>query len=194
VSARQIATAARPHAPRLVVPVVLALLGASACSGSGGVQPHRSTPVSPAGRPAGAAADPSRALAFPAKRWWSNAAVTSGSQVDPAHPGAAAAALHSSRAQYCTMLRQTTVAGKTIFTGVAGSDRGLQATIRAFVAEITAVAPGSLRGQWHTLGTAIVTVATSGGELDAVSAAPVQRAASSIAADAAAHCGLTLAP
>ena len=128
-------------------------------------------------------------------RWWSNSAVKAGSTIDPAHPGAAASHLHASQAEYCGMLQQTLSAGKSILPGISSADPALLASTQAFVAEITAVASGSIATDWKMIGTAIVALVKSAGQspdYSAISAPAVQKAALAVAADARSSCGLDL--
>lgn len=101
----------------------------------------------------------------PATRWWSNASVTVGSTIDPAHPTAAAAQLHQSRGDYCTMLKQTLAVGKSILPSGAAADPRLLTTTDAFVAEIQAVAPAAVQAPWHVLAPVIIQLVRSGGAL-----------------------------
>jgi len=123
-----------------------------------------------------------------ATRWWSNSAVGVGSTLAPGATDAAATRLHPSRTQYCTMLRQTVAAGRSVLTGASG--RAATTATTAFVAEVQAVAPTAIAPSWRTLGPALVTVA-HGGTLS--SSAAVQQAGAAIAADAKSACHLDLA-
>ena len=175
---------------RLASALAVVLLSVGACSSGGGSRPPATH--SPSGSRAATA---SAGRTFAALRWWSNTAVRAGSAVDAAGADSVVGSLHPSRSDYCGMLRQTTKAGKSLFSGVSPADKGMQSTVRAFVAEVSAVAPAALASAWHTVGVAIVAVATSGGHLSRVKGvepAQVQRAAGVIAADAEAHCHLVL--
>jgi len=130
--------------------------------------------------------------AAPVARWWSNAVVSQGSTVDPAHPSAAAAALHPSQSDYCGMLSQTLAAGKSVLSTTSAIPLD---TLEAFVTEISRVAPASLTSAWHTVGSAVVGYVRSGGTslgTGAASAAQLDQAAAAISADASATCHLTL--
>lgn len=159
-----------------VVPV------ASGCSGGGsGTHGRTVTPASQSGAVA--------------TRWWSDGAAPAGSTVDAAHPSAAAAKLHPSRPQYCTMLRQTVRAGRSVLPGVTAKDPALVATTRAFVAEVRGVAPGEVKAPWGVLGPAVIALVESGGDTSRVTGidtAAVQRAAVAIAADSRSRCGVDL--
>jgi hypothetical protein len=130
-------------------------------------------------------------------RWWSNSAVTVGSPIDPANPGAAAAKLHQSQADYCGMLKQTVKAGKSLITSAQTSDTGVRIGIEAFVPEISKVAPSPVDAQWHVLGP-VVLAAANAGALPSTGAgaatAQALQAVSVVASDAKSRCGLDLTP
>jgi hypothetical protein len=143
------------------------------------------------------ASSASKPAAGTATRWWSNSAVKVGSAIDPANPGAAAAKLHESQADYCGMLGQTVKAGKNLISTAQTADTGLRLGIQAFVPEITKVAPSGVAGQWRTLGPVVLAAAQAGalpssgagsGTVAALEAVGV------IAADAKTRCGLDLSP
>ncbi|MFN2518723.1 MAG: hypothetical protein ABR604_06700 [Jatrophihabitantaceae bacterium] len=130
-----------------------------------------------------------------ASRWWSNAAVAIGSPIDPAHPDAAAAALHASQADYCGMLKQTLAAQNTILSALTDADPTLVTRTRAFVAEIERVAPAGVSAQWQVLGPAAVAVVESGGDTKALPSgdlAVLTRAGTAITVDAQRNCGVDL--
>jgi hypothetical protein len=132
---------------------------------------------------------------FVATRWWSNAAGTVGSKIDPAHPDAAAAALHPSQADYCGMLKQTLAAGKSILPDITATDPALLTSAKAFIAEIEKVAPAGITAQWQLVGPAVLSLVKSGGDtgsLPAVDLGAVTKAADAIAADSLATCGVDL--
>lgn len=175
---------------RVASALLAVLLSVGACTAGGDSRPP--APHSPSGTGAVTA---SAGRTFAPARWWSNSAVVAGSTVNPHGVDAALRSLRPSRSDYCGMLRDTAAAGRSVFAGVSAADGGLQLTVRAFVAEVSAVAPASVSGAWHTLGPALVAIATSGGDLTrvkGVDARKVQRAASVIALDAKAHCHLSL--
>ena len=153
----------------------IALIGTAACSGG-----------SPSAAPATSA--PAQALS----RWWSNSAVTAGSTVDPAHPYAADAQLHTSTSDYCGMLQQTLSAGRSILPG--GSQNLPLATLEAFVGELRQVAPADVAGQWRVLGDAILTFARTNGASLGTGSNPsaVASAAADISANARTACNLNL--
>jgi hypothetical protein len=166
----------------------LACVPAVAACGVGGSAPAAHVSVETvAPTPSGAAA--------PALRWWSDSAAAAGSTIDPQHPDAAAARLHASKTEYCSMLRQTLHAGRSILPGVTAKNPALLASTAAFVAELEAVAPASVAGPWHVLGRAVITLVGSGGDstkVKGVDAAAVREAASTVAADAKRSCGVDL--
>ena len=132
---------------------------------------------------------------FVATRWWSNAAVTAGSKINPDHPDAAAKDLHPSQADYCAMLKQTVAAGKSILPDITATDPALLTSAKAFIAEIQAVAPAGITGQWQLVGPAVLSLVKSGGDtgkLPAVDLGALTKAASAIAADSLATCGVDL--
>jgi hypothetical protein len=101
--------------------------------------------------------------ATPATRWWSNAAVSSGSTIDPGDPSAAAAKLHSSRSDYCGMLKSALSNGSAILASSAGAAGQRQVVVdEAFVAEVEAVAPSEVVPQWQVIGPVILQIARSG--------------------------------
>jgi hypothetical protein len=167
---------------------------ACACTGSSGsARDGGSSTV--AGSPHGLRSAEPGVQTAPAQLWWSNRAARAGSAVAMHGVDPAVAALRPSRDDYCTMLRQTKAAGRTLFAGVTPDDAAMRATIRAFVAEISAVAPANLARAWSTVGAAIVAVSSSGGDVGhvkGIDAATVRQSAATIAADASAHCRLTL--
>jgi hypothetical protein len=154
------------------VAAALAIASLSACSGGGG----SATPSSSA--PAVA-------------RWWSNAAATPGSAVDPHNPGALAAGLQPSQHDYCGMLAQTVSAGTSLFP--TGTESVPLDTLQAFVAELQHVAPSAIAPSWRVLGPALVSyVRTSGASLGSRSPSDVSNAVTAIAADAKSTCHLDL--
>jgi hypothetical protein len=143
----------------------------------------------------GGAGTPSRTTAsgshLDATRWWSNSAAKAGSSIDPAHPAAAVGKLHRSADDYCSMLRQTVSAGKSILPGVTANDPALLASTKAFTAEIEQVAPKRIASSWQVVGDAVVAIVASGGELAKVKhldAGRLRSAADTIADDAKTHC------
>jgi hypothetical protein len=126
-------------------------------------------------------------------RWWSNAAVTVGSTIDPAHPSAAAASLSPSRSDYCAMLSQTKAIGKALIPS-GPIDPRLTTETEALVAEIDAVAPSNVTAAWNVLGPVILQVAKSGSlPSGAVSDGSANlQAAETINNDAKANCHLDL--
>jgi len=132
---------------------------------------------------------------FVATRWWSNSAVTAGSKISSAHPDAAAADLHASRADYCGMLKQTVAAGKSILPGITATDPALLTSTKAFIAEIEQVAPAGITGQWQVLGPTVLALVKSGGDttaLPSVDLGAVTKAADAISADSTKNCGVDL--
>ena len=161
--------------------------GVAACSGGGG------GPSTPA--PSVQVATQATAAPLPAVRWWSNGAAAAGSTIDTRNPQAMVSRLHPSQPQYCTMLRQTVRAGRTILPGVTAKDPALLASTSAFVAEIQAVAPARVAGPWRVLGSAVITLVASGGDaskVHGVDVAAVRKAAGTVAADAKHSCGVDL--
>lgn len=150
----------------------------SGCSGSH----HPAPQTSPAGQ-------------LVATRWWSNSVAVVHSVIDPAHPTVLAARLHPSRTDYCGMLGQTVSAGKSILPGVTATDPVLATVTEAFVAELQAVAPAAVHSAWQTLGSVIVKVARSQGDLSSVSGVDnkaVSAAVATVAADAKTVCHVDL--
>ncbi|MDT4958439.1 MAG: hypothetical protein QOD31_2238, partial [Pseudonocardiales bacterium] len=132
---------------------------------------------------------------FVATRWWSNAAVTAGSKIDPKHPDAAAKDLHPSQADYCGMLKQTLAAGKSILPDITSTDPALLTSAKAFIAEIEKVAPAGITAQWQLVGPAVLSLVKSGGDtgsLPAVDLGALTKAADAINTDSLAHCGVDL--
>jgi hypothetical protein len=164
------------------MPVVAALVATAAiggCTSAASKSTERSAPAS----------------GVAATRWWSNSAAQAGSHIDMKDPRAAAVKLHGSATDYCSMLRQTVAAGKSILPGVTAKDPALLASTKAFVSEIRAVAPSAVAGPWKVLGEAVIAVVASGGalgEVKGVDAAAVQTAATTVAADAKRNCHVDL--
>lgn len=132
---------------------------------------------------------------FVATRWWSNAAVTAGSKIDPKHPDAAAKDLHPSQADYCGMLKQTLAARKSILPDITSTDPALLTSAKAFIAEIEKVAPAGITGQWQLVGPAVLSLVKSAGDtstLPTVDLAALTKAANAINADSLANCGVDL--
>jgi hypothetical protein len=130
-----------------------------------------------------------------ATRWWSNAAAAIGSTISPSQPTAAAAKLNASRDEYCTMLKQTLAVGKSLLPSATAKDPRLLTTTEAFVAEIEAVAPGSVQAPWHVLGPVILQLVRSGGVLPTTipaNTAANLTAAGAINTDAKANCHVDL--
>jgi hypothetical protein len=129
---------------------------------------------------------------FVATRWWSNAAVTAGSTISPAHPDAAAKELHPSKADYCGMLKQTLQAGKAILPSGKADDPKLVIGTEAFVAEIQKVAPAEVSGSWQVLGPTILAIVKGGGNLPSGSTSVNAKnllAAQAINTDSKKNCG-----
>jgi hypothetical protein len=132
---------------------------------------------------------------FVATRWWSNAAVTAGSKIDPKHPDAAAKDLHPSEADYCGMLKQTLAAGKSILPDITSTDPALLTSAKAFIAEIEKVAPAGITAEWQLVGPAVLSLVKSGGDtgsLPAVDLGALTKAADAINTDSLANCGVDL--
>jgi hypothetical protein len=150
------------------------------CSGGGSPAPHVS------GSPSST---------YVATRWWSNTADSAGSTIDPNNPGAAAGQLQPSRTTYCSMLKQTVAAQKSILPGVTAGDPALLASTRAFVAEIEAVAPSQVSSQWRVLGEALTKLVASGGnpaKVTGLDTKAITAAADAVSADAKAQCQISL--
>jgi hypothetical protein len=161
---------------------VLAIVPVGAgCSGDGG------------GNGSGA---PTSSSGVVATRWWSNTEVKAGSTIEPGSPDAAVSKLHASRTDYCTMLRQTLAAGKSILPGVTAADPALLISSKAFVGEIQKVAPSAIASSWRVLGTAVIALVESRGDTTKatkeIDAAAVQKAGSTVASDAKHSCGVDL--
>lgn len=169
-----------------VLALTLALtLPVAACSGSSHKRVTDST---------GATLQPTSSSSLTATRWWSNSEAAQGSTIDPKQPGAAAAKLHASEPEYCAMLKQTLAAGKSILPDASATDPALLASTQAFVAELQAVAPPAVAGQWQVLGDALVSFVKTGGKSlgSGSSSAAVTKAAQAISTDATKSCHLDL--
>ena len=143
--------------------------------------------------PAGADTMPSVSPTVVATRWWSVPGAAKGSRIDPVHPAAVAARLRPSRTAYCTVLRQTTAAGRSVLPTTDAHDPVLILSTQAFVGELTALAPAPVHAAWVTAGTAVLALVRSGGDLDTVQVAhpaAVRAATSAIAVDAKKVCHL----
>ena len=115
----------------------------------------------------GAASGASGPGAAPVTRWWSG------------------------HADYCSVLRSTVAAGRSILPGVGADDPARLASTKAFIAEVRKDAPAAVAGAWDVLGPAVVKIVASGGNLRSVKGidpAAVQRAATSVAAHAKQAC------
>ena len=135
------------------------------------------------------------AVAQVATRWWSNPAAAKGSHIDESNPGSAANLLVPSEDVYCTMLKQTLAAGRTILPQAKAGDKALVASTRAFIAEIQGVAPVAVADEWKTLAPTLLAL-VSGGQLPANTSAQAKAnasAANAISADAKSNCGVSLA-
>jgi hypothetical protein len=160
-------------------------LSVAGCSGGSGSSKAPAPKSGTAGSSAAAAAT----------RWWSNSAVTVGSPIDPADPGAAAAHLHPSQSDYCGMLKQTLDSRKSILPNASAGDPALLVSTEAFVAEIQQVAPAGITGSWQVLGPAIIGLIKSGGALPTSTAGTTAQnlaAVEAVAADAKKNCNLDL--
>jgi hypothetical protein len=179
-SGRPVGTGGRRRPPLVATAGLLVLAGVALTGCTGGSSGHRSSAAATLGSTPAAAT-----------RWWSNSAVKVGSAIDLAHPLAAADRLHTSQTDYCTMLRDTVSAGRSILPGVTADDPALVGATRAFVAELQRVAPQPLAASWKVLGTAIVSLVESGGDVTKVGAVDTQavrRASTTIAEDARSSC------
>lgn len=130
-----------------------------------------------------------------ATRWWSNAAVTAGSKIDPEHPDAAAKDLHPSQADYCAMLKQTVAAEKSILPDVTSANPALLTSAKAFIAEIEKVAPAGITAEWQLVGPAVLSLVQPGGDtgsLPTVDLGALTTAANAINDDSLANCGVDL--
>ena len=157
----------------------------AACSGSGA---HSDSPTSGAPAPTGTNTSPTPQSTI-ATRWWSNSAAKDGSTIDPSDPTAAAAHLKPNRDQYCSMLKQTVGAGKSILPGATATDPRLLASTEAFVAELQAVAPAQVSSQWKTLGDVLIQFVKTGGKsAGSVSTSALTAAATTISTDAKSRC------
>jgi hypothetical protein len=179
-SGRPAGTGGRRRPPVLATAGLLVVAGVALTGCTGGSSGHRSSAAPTLGSTPAAAT-----------RWWSNSAAKAGSAIDLADPLAAADRLHTSQTDYCTMLRDTVSAGRSILPGVTADDPALVAATRAFVAELQRVAPQPLAASWKVLGTAIVSLVESGGDVTKVGAVDTQavrRASTTIAQDARSSC------
>jgi hypothetical protein len=188
-SGRPAGTGGRRRPPVLATAGLLVVAGVALTGCTGGSSGHRSSAAPTLGSTPAAATLGSTPAA--ATRWWSNSAAKAGSAIDLADPLAAADRLHTSQTDYCTMLRDTVSAGRSILPGVTADDPALVAATRAFVAELQRVAPQPLAASWKVLGTAIVSLVESGGDVTKVGAVDTQavrRASTTIAQDARSSC------
>ena len=162
-----------------------ATLAACTGSSSGPESPTSGAPTSSSGAPI-----PHSTIAT---RWWSNDAASDGSTIDPSDPTAAAGSLKPNRDEYCSMLKQTVDAGKSILPGATANDPRLLASTEAFVAELQAVAPPEVSKQWKTLGDVLVQFVQSGGTSSgSTSTATLTAAATAISNDAKTRCGVDI--
>jgi hypothetical protein len=163
-----------------------ATLAACSGSGSGSDPPTSLSSGAPVPTATNTAPTPQSTIAT---RWWSNSAATDGSTIDPSDPTAAAARLKPNRDQYCTMLKQTVGAGKSILSGATATDPRLLASTEAFVAELQAVAPSEVSSQWKTLGDVLIQFVKTGGKSAGnVSTSALTAAAATISTDAKSRC------
>jgi hypothetical protein len=165
------------------------LVGAVALAGCGGSSGDKAGPKGTSG------ASPSPSSTFEATRGWSNAAGPAGAAIDPSAPNAGGGKLSPSKDDYCGMLEQTLAAGKSILPGISATDPALLTSTRAFIGELQKVAPPDVRAAWQTLGSAVITIAESGGDagkLAKLDAKGVGEAANQVAASAKKDCGLDL--
>lgn len=154
----------------------------TACSGSSG---HNTGAT---GTGASTGGSPS-ATSTAATRWWSNAAAGQGSTISPGDPTADAGKLHPDRAEYCSMLKQTVAAGKSILPGATATDPRLLTSTEAFVSELQHVAPSAVSQQWQLLGNALIQfVKTKGQSLGSATTAQINAAAQTISTDATQQC------
>jgi hypothetical protein len=168
---------------------VAVLAGALAVGGCAAGGPSRPAPTAPGST----AASPAPGAHQPLTRWWSDAAHAAGSTIDPSDPPAATAGLQTSRAGYCSMLRQTVRSGRSALA--AASTAQTAAATRAFLAELSAVAPPSLAAPWRVVGSALDSLLAPGGARPrgtGIDAAAVGRAERAIALDAKRSCGVDL--
>jgi hypothetical protein len=152
----------------------------ASCSSAAG-SPHRASTHGGSAAPA-------------ATRWWSNGAASAGSTLS-AGKDSAAQRLQPSRAEYCTMLRQTVAAGRSILRDAGTTAPAVTTATKAFVAEVKAVAPAEVSTAWQTLGNAVVSlVAGPDGAAAAqlLGAPAVQHASAIVVMDAKARCHVDL--
>jgi len=172
--------------PAAVLGAAAALTLCTACGASSGSSHHSSSAAPSEQRPTSSA--------VAATRWWSNPAASVGSTVGPNDK--AATSLVRSGQVYCTMLRQTIAAGKSVLPGATATSPALASTTEAFVDELSKVAPVNVAPAWHVLGPVLVDVVKSSGSFAAlrtqVDVAAVSAAAQTVAADAQTSCGLDL--
>jgi hypothetical protein len=155
----------------------------AACSGSS----HAPSTTTSGTRPSGS-------TSVAATRWWSDAAGGQGTVVGTSQK--VSKSLKPDRSVYCSMLKQTMAAGKSVLPGATATDPALATVTEAFVNELLAVAPPEVAGSWHVLGPVLVSVVKSGGALAGlrthVDANAVSAAAKTVATDASAQCHLNL--
>jgi hypothetical protein len=162
-------------------------LAACSGSGSGSDSPTSGAPVATG---TNSAPTPQSTIAT---RWWSNGAASDGSTIDPSDPTAAAGKLKPNRDQYCTMLKETVAAGRSILPGATANDPRLLASTEAFVAELQAVAPTQVSAQWKTLGGVLVQFVKTGGKSTGdIATTKLTAAATVISTDAKSRCGVDI--
>jgi hypothetical protein len=175
------------------LPVACLLLATAAtlaaCSGSGSGSGSSSSGAPTSTGTSSATASAPVPQSTVATRWWSNSAASAGSTIDPSDPTAAAGSLKPNRDEYCTMLKQTMAAGKSILPGATATDPRLITSTEAFLTELQKVAPAEVSHQWKTLSGALIQfVKTTGKSTGGVSTAEINSAAATISADAKARC------
>lgn len=165
------------------VVTVAAVASLTACSSGGS---HPSAHVTGTAAPGAAA------------RWWQDSNASVGSAINLADPTAAARGLVPDRASYCTILRQTVAAGHGVLATAKPGDRNAIATVRAWLAELEAVAPPAVLPAWQVTGSSVTTLLANNGKVGAstlppgVTAAQLASAGQTIASDAKSACNLTL--
>lgn len=93
-----------------------------------------------------------------ATRWWSDGAGAEGSKIDVDNPTSAAAKLTPDAKTYCAVLASTAPNGKSPLSGFSANDPGSSVQLKAWIAELTALAPTDITAAWRTFGGAIISL------------------------------------
>jgi len=129
------------------------------------------------------------------KRWWTDAAGAEGSLIDVANPTAASAALKPDLPTYCKVLSDTLVS-HNVFQSASGFDPGIVTASKAWIAEVSALAPTDLTAAWRTYSVAFLALLESGTKKSSPAfpstSAEVPAARQAIVTHAKSACNLTI--